>query len=1412
MAAASARAASVTYDFSTDPTADPNLAVVGNNTMPWQSSGGNPGGFLAMTYSINSQFAGIVFPDIDQGKIVSAFKFECDLRIGNPNGNSGRPADGFSISFARSTDPLLASVPDSVSNTANFAGGIPEGGSTTGIAISFDTWSGNALPDGPDIEGIIVRVDNKTVLRQALPTRNGACADPTSLQTGPYNQEYYDLGGDPMDPAAWAGLCWQPFSVELDNTGKLTVKYKNTTILDKYQTSYFPSVGRLIFAGRTGGANEQTHVDNVKLTTEAVAVDSVPPTMPANLRAVEVGAGRVLVQWDAATDNSGKVAYEVERDGVVVTGYLTETKFEDRNVKAKTSYSYKVRAVDPSLNTSAYTAALAVTTVDFVDSVGFLTAQIYDGNTATDIGSLTSDPKFPDNPDRTVFVTGLDTPNGFADNYGLRLAGAIVPPETGSYYFFLRSDDASQFFLNTTGEAIPNPLTEFPTIEETGCCGAFQEPETFDPRTTADPIPLVAGRKYGFVLLLKEGGGGDYAQVAWRKVGDTTAATALTPISGIYLSGKADPVGGKVNITQPPKDTQAIIGKAATFSVTADTFSPYTTTVLYQWYRNNALIAGATSKTYSIPVTTQADNGAKFKVLVAVPGVSATSTEATLSVVPDTFPPVIAGAGAIASDKGNTYDVGVTFDEPVDAVSASAQGNYSLSAGTITGIKFYPGSPGVVLKASGLTPGNTYTVTVQNVADALGNKMTSASKSFTISPMKWGVVGGNELGAGNAVIPVGSNGFDIYSDGMTEWATYDETTFVYEEITGDFDKVLRVEYQDQSSQWARAGLIVRDVLNFGVGRDEQGAGAAGRYQKVHVNPSGPTLTGPGTAGNNSWEGNRRLTAGGATDSAGGGGTVAYPNNWVRLQRKGQVFTIFRSFDGQAWTQLGTTTFPEPMPDKLYVGPEYSPENGNITEEGSRGMWLAKMRDYGNYPVAPPTPPSIREYSIGLNFGSDEANGNKAGTLAATDVAGVPSVAQANWNNLSLLSGTSSAIVADAAGTAEATSVAVTWTSANTWSSTGRGEENNALTGADKALMTGYLDTGAATTSTVSIVSIPSKLTDKGYDVYVYTLGGVGGRGGSFRIWDASTGLVLRDSIRAQSPTNAPSYVEVDPNLGASGNGAGTLLFGAGNYMVFKGLTAPNIIVEARTAAAGGGVGFSGTPRAPINAIQLVAPSVGPVIDDVILPIDVITVTSPTSRSPAAEQVANAIDNNILTKFLDFNDGDSIAPFTGPVGFTVKSSLGGSVVTGLALTSANDAPERDPANYKLEGSNDGTTFTLISEGAVPAFAKRFTRQVISFSNTAAYTSYRFTVANVANNATANSMQIAEVEFLGTVTMPTPKITGLARNPDGTLTLTWTGGGTLQAAPAVTGPWTDVPGATSPYTLTPDQATLFGRIKK
>jgi hypothetical protein len=55
--------------------------------------------------------------------------------------------------------------------------------------------------------------------------------------------------------------------VDLSTTGVLNVYYKNTQILSNFQTSYFPSPGRLVLGARTGGLNENQDVDNIQITT-----------------------------------------------------------------------------------------------------------------------------------------------------------------------------------------------------------------------------------------------------------------------------------------------------------------------------------------------------------------------------------------------------------------------------------------------------------------------------------------------------------------------------------------------------------------------------------------------------------------------------------------------------------------------------------------------------------------------------------------------------------------------------------------------------------------------------------------------------------------------------------------------------------------------------------------------------------------------------------------------------------------------------------------------------------------------------------------------------------------------------------------------------------------------------------------
>src|SRR5436309_1259544 len=112
--------------------------------------------------------------------------------------------------------------------------------------------------------------------------------------------------------------------------------------------------------------------------------------------------------------------------------------------------------------------------------------------------------------------------------------------------------------------------------------------------------------------------------------------------------------------------------------------------------------------------------------------------------------------------------------------------------------------------------------------------------------------------------------------------------------------------------------------------------------------------------------------------------------------------------------------------------------------------------------------------------------------------------------------------------------------------------------------------------------------------------------------------------------------------------------------------------------------------------------------DVTQPGDPIIATS--NNTPGSEGVANAIDNQ-PTKYLNFDKLNT--------GFTVTPSVGATLVSGLTLTSANDAPERDPSSFLLEGSLDGISFFTIASNSVPAFPTRFYKNYLFFANARAY---------------------------------------------------------------------------------------------
>lgn len=205
-----------------------------------------------------------------------------------------------------------------------------------------------------------------------------------------------------------------------------------------------------------------------------------------------------------------------------------------------TAYKVTVKGVK---DISRFEVPAESSTVDFYSYIiirdGVLKFAYWANIPGTPVENLWADLRFPDSPDMVGAVFSFNSrdifPNDSNNNYGALIEGYLTPTESGQYDFFSRSDDASELYISTDDKEANLVWA----AEERDCCDPFYEPGV-DDATTFAPVSLTAGRKYFIRLIYKEGGGGDFGQVAWRKVGVTTPAASLTPIPGKFLSAAVD--------------------------------------------------------------------------------------------------------------------------------------------------------------------------------------------------------------------------------------------------------------------------------------------------------------------------------------------------------------------------------------------------------------------------------------------------------------------------------------------------------------------------------------------------------------------------------------------------------------------------------------------------------------------------------------------------------------------------------------------------------------------------------------------------------------------------------------------------------------------------------------------------------
>ena len=142
-------------------------------------------------------------------------------------------------------------------------------------------------------------------------------------------------------------------------------------------------------------------------------------------------------------------------------------------------------------------------------------------------------------PSSTSALTLFESPSHVADYYGQRVRGYVQVTQSGSYTFYVATDDDGELWLSPNDQAASRQRIAY--IQ--GNWAAVREWNKLATQQSA-PQNLVAGQRYYIEARQAEGGGGDNLAVGWTGPG----FPAITVIPGNLLS---PPDGSTYVFTQP---------------------------------------------------------------------------------------------------------------------------------------------------------------------------------------------------------------------------------------------------------------------------------------------------------------------------------------------------------------------------------------------------------------------------------------------------------------------------------------------------------------------------------------------------------------------------------------------------------------------------------------------------------------------------------------------------------------------------------------------------------------------------------------------------------------------------------------------------------------------------------------------
>jgi hypothetical protein len=171
----------------------------------------------------------------------------------------------------------------------------------------------------------------------------------------------------------------------------------------------------------------------------------------------------------------------------------------------------------------------------------------------------------------------------------------------------------------------------------------------------------------------------------------------------------------------------------------------------------------------------------------------------------------------------------------------------------------------------------------------------------TFAPVQNWTLGGVDTlqvfvhGQATGLIETGPDSFIMSGAGADIWGMSDEFTYLYKRLNGDGSLTVRVDSLENTNDWAKVGVMIRDSLD----PDSKNAMA-------YVTPNGRV----------GWQ-YRELTSGNSSSTRSDPGAVTTPY-WVRLTRTGDMIKAEHSADGVTWEPMVEVANPD-EPSELVIG-------------------------------------------------------------------------------------------------------------------------------------------------------------------------------------------------------------------------------------------------------------------------------------------------------------------------------------------------------------------------------------------------------------------------------------------------------------------------------------------------------------